>query len=671
MKNARYIVGIDLGTTNSVIAYSDTYKNCEKEGAKESVDRENSQISDSGAPSQIKIFKIPQLTGLGVVDKRDALPSFIYIKDEHEIENESLKLPWTDSSSSNFNNYAGSLSVGEFARERGAEVPNKLVSSSKSWLCNHSVDREASILPWDTTNNIQKISPVQASCAILNHIKDSWNYEIAQSDPSCALENQTIYLTVPASFDAVARELTVKAAKLAGLEDIVLIEEPQAAFYSWIDKSGEQWRKNVKKGDVVLVCDVGGGTSDFSLIKVKEGEKGLLELERIAVGDHLLVGGDNIDFALSYFMAARLKEKNRKLDSWQMRGLVHSCRKAKETLLASDLQNNTKNLSSSEIESLNEPPNFENNVPTEYQITILGRGSGLIKGTIKQNISLQDVEKIVIDGFFPLCDLNDKPKSSNISGIKEFGLSYEADPAITRHLAKFLSTHHDETGNPILPTAVVFNGGVMKSPLIRSRVMEILRNWNKEYGAKTEFFENSETEFVINREIREIEAVDFDLSVARGAAYYGHALRGDGIKIRGGLGKSYYMAIEASMPSVPGIPMPTRALCIAPFGMEEGTYAECKEKLFNLVVGENVKFDIMTSSTRREDLVGSVVDDWEDMDIVEMTSIETKLEGSNERFIPVTFEVKVTEVGTVEFWACSRDDDRKWRLELNVRGKEF
>ncbi|MBF0573911.1 MAG: Hsp70 family protein, partial [Desulfamplus sp.] len=560
----------------------------------------------------------------------------------------SLKLPWSSLSTPTINSYADSLSVGEFARERGAEVPNKLVSSSKSWLCNQSVDREAPILPWDTTNNIQKISPVQASCAILKHIKDSWNYEIAQSDPSCALENQTIYLTVPASFDAVARELTVKAAKLAGLEDIVLIEEPQAAFYSWIDKSGEQWRKNVKKGDVVLVCDVGGGTSDFSLIQVKEGEKGILELERIAVGDHLLVGGDNIDFALSYFMAARLKENNRKLDSWQMRALVHSCRKAKETLLESELRNNTSNLGDE---------------TSEYQITILGRGSGLIKGTIKQSISLQDVQKVVIDGFFPICDLNDKPKSSNISGIKEFGLSYEADPAITRHLAKFLSTHNDETGNPILPTAVVFNGGVMKSPLIRSRVMEILRKWDREYRVVTESVEN--------REIREIESVDFDLSVARGAAYYGHAVRGDGIKIRGGLGKSYYMAIEASMPSVPGIPMPTRALCIAPFGMEEGTQAECKGRLFSLVVGENVKFDIMTSSTRREDLVGSVIDDWEDMDIVEMTSIETMLDGGNESFIPVTFEVKVTEVGTVEFWACSRDDDRKWRLELNVRGKEF
>lgn len=639
MKNASYIVGIDLGTTNSVVAYSNT---------------ENNEVSD------IRIFKIPQLTDSGVIDKRDVLPSFLYIKDGHEISAESFKLPWNNSKDnppdlnskpgkSDFYEevsvFTGNLAVGEFARDRGAEVPHKLISSSKSWLCNQVVDREAPILPWETNESIRKISPVQASCAILNHIKESWNYEIAQGDSDLKLENQSIYLTVPASFDAVARELTVKAAQLAGFADIVLIEEPQAAFYSWIDKSGEKWRENVKKGDLVLVCDIGGGTSDFSLIQVKEGENGLLELERVAVGDHLLVGGDNIDFALSYFLAAKLREKKKKLDAWQMRGLVHSCRKAKETLFGNE---NTK----------------------EYQITILGRGSGLIKGTIKENLAIGDVEKIVLDGFFPVCDLNEEPISSNVSGMKEFGLSYEADPAITRHLAKFISAHKDEAGSPILPTAVVFNGGVMKSPIMRNRVMNILSQWHKKYKDPNNSENLADSDIPVIKDIREIEAIDFDLSVARGAVYYGQAARGDGIKIRGGLGKSYYMAIEASMPAVPGIPMPTRALCIAPFGMEEGTGAECRERLFNLVVGEKVKFDIMTSSTRHEDVVGNIIDNWEDMDILELTSIETVLEGNSETFIPVTFEVKVTEVGTLEFWACSRDDERKWRLELNVRPKE-
>jgi hypothetical protein len=492
------------------------------------------------------------------------------------------------------------------------------------------VDRESPILPWDATKDIEKLSPVQASCALLRHIKNAWNHEMAgDDDPSLCLENQSIYLTVPASFDAVARELTVKAAKMAGLKDIVLIEEPQSAFYAWIDKAGDDWRDQVEKGDLVLVCDIGGGTSDFSLIEVNEGEDGLLNLERVAVGNHLLVGGDNLDLTLSYFLAAKLREKKQNLDTWQMRGLVHSCRKAKEALFSSD-------------------------GPDEYPVTVLGRGSSLIKGTIKLNLELADVEQVVLDGFFPACSLDDKPAGSSATGMKEFGLSYEADPAITRHLAQFISSHTDDQGNPRLPTAVVFNGGVMKSPLIRERILDVLKQWH------------SASE---SGEIRQINAVDYDLSVAWGASYYGQAARGDGIKIRGGLGMSYYMAIEASMPAVPGLAMPTRALCIAPFGMEDGSQAESKDRLFNLVVGEKVTFDIMSSPNRPDDQLGDVIDNWEDMGITGLTSIETELEGTDEKFIPVTFEVKVTEIGTLEFWACSRDDDRKWRLELNVRPK--
>ncbi|SLM30006.1 DnaK4 [Desulfamplus magnetovallimortis] len=604
MKDARYIVGIDLGTTNTVVAYADL-----------DTDRPAKSMAE------IKVFQIPQLTDAGVIDKKDALPSFLYIKEGHELSSDALKLPWDETTP---------VTAGEFARERGAEVPHKLISSAKSWLCNQAVDRESSILPWETSALIDKLSPVQASCALLSHIKDAWNHEIAKDSDSLRLENLAIYLTVPASFDAVARELTVKAAHMAGLQDIILIEEPQAAFYAWIDKSGDGWRDNVEKGDLVLVCDIGGGTSDFSLIEVNEGKDGFLELERVAVGKHLLVGGDNIDLALSYFLAAGLKEKKKKLDSWQMRGLVHSCRKAKEKLLSGD-----------DIE--------------EYPVTVLGRGSGLIKGTIKIALAIEDLQKVVLDGFFPVCNLEVEPASASSTGMKEFGLAYEADPAITRHLAKFISSHKDDKGRPKLPTAVVFNGGVMKSAIIRERIMEVLASWQEFAGQGT---------------IREIDAVDFDLSVAWGASYYGQAARGDGIKIRGGLGMSYYMAIEASMPAVPGMPMPTRALCIAPFGMEEGSHAESRDRLFNLVVGEKVNFDIMTSSTRHEDSVGSVIDNWEDMDIEDLTSIETQLDGEGENFIPVTFEVKVTEVGTLEFWACSRDDDRKWRLELNIRPKD-
>ncbi len=605
MKEGRYIVGIDLGTTNCVVAYSDMQ-----------VERAPREMA------KIELFRVPQLTGPGAVELRDSLPSFLYVKEGHEDDSDALQLPWQEEETITV--------AGEFARERGAEVPHKLISSAKSWLCNSAVDRESPILPWEATKDIEKLSPVQASCALLRHIKNAWNHEMAgDDDPSLCLENQSIYLTVPASFDAVARELTVKAAKMAGLKDIVLIEEPQSAFYAWIDKAGDDWRDQVEKGDLVLVCDIGGGTSDFSLIEVNEGADGLLNLERVAVGNHLLVGGDNLDLTLSYFLAAKLREKKQNLDTWQMRGLVHSCRKAKEALFSSD-------------------------GPDEYPVTVLGRGSSLIKGTIKLNLELADVEQVVLDGFFPACSLDDKPAGSSATGMKEFGLSYEADPAITRHLAQFISSHTDDQGNPRLPTAVVFNGGVMKSPLIRERILDVLKQWH------------SASE---SGEIRQINAFDYDLSVAWGASYYGQAARGDGIKIRGGLGMSYYMAIEASMPAVPGLAMPTRALCIAPFGMEDGSQAESKDRLFNLVVGEKVTFDIMSSPNRPDDQLGDVIDNWEDMGITGLTSIETELEGTDERFIPVTFEVKVTEIGTLEFWACSRDDDRKWRLELNVRPK--
>lgn len=578
MGNARYIVGIDLGTTNSVVAYTDV----------QSVDA-----------SEIKIFEIPQITGSGVVESREVLPSFVYLLDGYEESEASLALPWGSEKS---------LMAGVYARQRGGDVPHRLVSSAKSWLCNFQVDREAPILPWEGGEKVDvldRVSPVQASSHILNHIRKAWDFEMAKNDPDLALENQEIYLTVPASFDAVARELTVKAAQLAGLAKVTLIEEPQAAFYSWIDRSNDKWRDKVERGDLVLVCDVGGGTSDFSLIEVQE-EDGNLSLERLAVGEHLLVGGDNIDLALAYFLAGRLQQKGKKLDAWQMRGLVHSCRNAKESFFSGDGNQRV------------------------HPVTTLGRGSGLIKGTVKTELEYEDVEKIVLSGFFPETTLDQQPVSSNMAGIREFGLNYEADPGITRHLAKFISAHRDDQGRVRLPTAVVFNGGVMKSSAIRDRVIKIISSW---------------AEAGTGQSIREIDTGDFDLSVAWGAAYYGKASKGDGIRIRGGLASSYYLAVEAAMPAIPGIVLPTRALCIAPFGMEEGTGAENKTRLFNLVVGETVRFNIMTSTTRHKDLLGDIVDSWEYEDIRDLTTIETLLEGDDDNaVIPVTFEVRLTEV---------------------------
>ncbi|MDL2122395.1 MAG: Hsp70 family protein [Deltaproteobacteria bacterium] len=603
MSEPVYIIGIDLGTTNSVAAYTEVN-------------------STRGESSDIKILKIPQLVGPGTVEKREILPSFILMNEKNDAMDEALNLPWD-----NEIHYV----VGERARDRGAEIPGRLISSSKSWLCNTMIDRNKPVLPWGGENKEAKLSPVEASAAILRHIRDAWNNIIAGHDEKLLIQNQEIFLTVPASFDAVARELTVKSATLAGLSNVSLLEEPQAAFYAWIESSGNQWRDSIKEGDLVLVCDIGGGTSDFSLINVSDNDGELL-LERIAVGDHLLVGGDNMDLALAYSVSKQMAEKGTKLDSWQMRGLWHSCRKAKENVLSDSEKKN-------------------------YPVTILGRGSSLIGGTIKTELSMNDVQQVILDGFFPKCEITAEPITNQKTGLKEIGLSYEADPAITHHLAAFLGRHKIDGESNRSPNAIIFNGGVMKADPVRKRIKEVLSSWAG-YGSSSS--------------IKEIDTKDFDLSVARGAVYYGLARRGDGIRIRSGLGRSYYIGIAASMPAVPGMPAPTRALCVAPFGMEEGAKAKLENQEFTIVVGEPVKFDFLGSSLRPEDSLGTVVDDWEDEinEINEIATIETTLDGDYGSVIPVNLEIDITEVGTLELWCVAREDDRRWKLEFNVREKE-
>lgn len=596
MSEANYIIGIDLGTSNSVVAYTEkTVKKGEKPG--------------------IYVFQIPQLISGGEVAARDMLPSFIYLPGKHEQNSASLALPWDDE-----NNTA----VGEMARNRGSEVPERFISSAKSWLCNSMVNRAQPILPWGAGDDTSKLSPVDASCMVLRHIRDAWNHEIAGDIHELRMEDQEIYLTVPASFDADARELTVKAAREAGLENVILLEEPQAAFYAWIASSDDKWRDKVKSGDSILICDIGGGTTDFSLISVTD-EGGNLALERVAVGDHLLVGGDNIDLAMAYTSAANLAKKGVKIDSWQMRGLCQSCRDAKEKLLSSGH-------------------------PDEISVSVLGRGSSLIGGTIKTTLQRQEIEDLVLQGFFPKCASTDSPIKSRQSGLKEFGLNYEADAAITRHLARFLRRGGNSADNLHLPTAVFFNGGVMKADAIRKRVIDVIDSWG-------------------GSGVREIESSNLDLSVAIGAAFYGLSRNIGGVRIRGGLAKTYYISIAASMPAIPGIPLPTKALCVAPFGMEEGTEAEVKDSDFVLVVGENVHFDVLRSSTRLEDKTGDIVEDWNE-EIEELTTIETLLDGEAGENVPVGIKVRATEIGTLDFWCVSRNDDRKWRLEFSVRERE-
>jgi molecular chaperone DnaK (HSP70) len=606
-KASRFVVGIDLGTTNSAVAYCDT-------GAPGASDE----------PS-IQHLLIPQLVAPGAVEARPLLPSFLYLPGPNEQPAGALDLPWAK---------GRDFAVGEFARNFGSQVPSRLVASAKSWLCHAGVDRSAPILPWKSPENARKISPVETAVLYLKHLVDAWNHQVAKDVADHRLENQDIILTVPASFDAQARELTVDAARRAGLEKLTLLEEPQSAFYAWIHAQKDAWREQVDVGDVVLVCDVGGGTTDLSLIAVTE-EAGNLTLTRVAVGDHILLGGDNMDLALAHHAATALSAKGVKLDAGQMQMLWHSCRLAKETLFAS--------------------PDL-----ASAPVTVLGRGSKVIGGTIKGELSRDEVETLLVDGFFPQCPAATQPQRARTMGLQEIGLPYAADPAVSKHLAWFL-TRNDEVLNQTTgkkrkkkasqPAAILFNGGVFKAEPLRSRLLEILNTWSKNDAG-----------------VKDLSGADLDRAVAAGAAYYGLVRRGKGLRIRGGTARSYYVGIESSLPAVPGAPPPLKALCVVPFGMEEGTETDVPAQEFGLIVGEPVEFRFLGSSVRRHDAVGVMVDEWQD-EIAELAPVSTTFEsaGNEGKTVPVHLHSKVTELGTLELWCISRDEKEKWKLEFNVR----
>lgn len=604
------MIGIDLGTTHCVLAYAPAA--CDEEAA-----------------PAISIFPLPQLVNPGEVSALPLLPSFLYLPGPHEVSPGSLALPWDADAN---------LAAGEFARRRGAEIPNRLVASAKSWLCHAGVDRTQPILPWDAPADARRVSPVEAATLLLKHVKDAWNHHMAQGDPGARLEAQDVYLTVPASFDAVARELTLQAARASGLEHLTLLEEPQAAVYAWLEGSRDGWRREMRVGDCLLVCDVGGGTTDFSLILATD-EDGGLTLRRVAVGDHILLGGDNMDLALAYAVQAKLAQQGTRLDAWQFRSLWHSCRDAKEKLLAR-----------AELQA--EP------------VVILGRGTALIGGTIRTELNRSEVEDLILDGFFPECGPADYPREKTRVGMREMGLPYAADPAVTRHLARFLGRQaqagpgaDEADGRPLTPTWVLFNGGVMKAVLLRERILTLLRRWRQSPDGGP----------------LELAAADLDRAVARGAAYYGLARRGRGIRIRGGVARSYYIGIASAMPTVPGIPTPIKALCVVPFGMEEGTTAQLSEREFGLVVGETAHFSLLASTVRKHDQAGEVVEDWSG-EIEEVNCMEALLPASQADagglVIPVWLESTVTEVGTLELWCVARDGARRWKLEFNLKERD-
>ncbi len=601
MAASRFVIGIDLGTTNCALAYVDT--------------------SAQGDPHPV-LMHVPQVINPGTVEERPLLPSFLYLPKAGEVPAGSLKLPWDS---------GRDFAVGEYARKQGSQVETRLVSSAKSWLCHSGVDRKSPILPWKAPEGDRRVSPLEATKLYLKHLAEAWNKRMAGDNAELRLEHQDVVLTVPASFDASARELTVEAARAAGLEYLTLLEEPQAAFYAWIDQSGDRWRKQVKVGDVVLICDVGGGTSDFSLIAIGE-EAGRLILTRVAVGDHILLGGDNMDLKLAYTMAQSFAARTIKLDMGQMLMLRHSCREAKEALFIDP--------------TLNSAP-----------VTVVGRGSRVIAGTIKGELTRAELERELLDGFFPQCPADAVPIQQRATGFQEIGLPYASDPGITRHLAYFLSRQANElaqhTGGPPRPTTVMFNGGVLKAQAMQERVVSVLNQWGQ--GS--------------DKPVKVLPNADLDLAVARGAAYYGMVRRGKGVRIRGGTARVYYVGVETSLPAVPGAQPPLKALCVVPFGMEEGTEVDVPGQEFGLVVGAPAEFRFLSSTVRRDDTVGTLVEDWEGQ-IDESSPLATTLEASDRQgfIVPVHLHSRVTEVGTLELWCLSRDGKQRWKLEFNVRG---
>ncbi|MFP6663111.1 MAG: Hsp70 family protein [Deltaproteobacteria bacterium] len=591
---SRFVVGIDLGTTNSTLAWVDM----------------------QAEEPQVEVFGVAQLVAPGTVESPTILPSFLLLPRAGEFDAAQTRLPWGGSAE---------RIVGAAAARRAAESPHQVVSSAKSWLCHGTAARRDAILPLGAGEDDARISPLEATTAYLAHLRAAWDLAMAADDPSARLEAQDVILTVPASFDAEARELTIEAARAAGLPEPHLLEEPQAAVYNWVETLGDGWRDAVSLGDSLLVCDVGGGTTDFSLVVVGE-EQGALVLERVAVGDHLLLGGDNMDLALAYTVRGRLVAAGKRLNARQVQSLVAACREAKERLLGAD-------------------------APQSLPIVILGQSRKLIGGTLRAELSRAEVVQLLVEGFFPRVDADAVVQEADASGLSELGLPFVADSAISRHLASFLRAHPTPQGG--LPTCVLYNGGVMAATALAERSSEILAAWSEAAGTAAP---------------RVIGGDDLRHAVARGAVAYGRARRGEGIRIRGGTARSYYVGVVSAMPSVPGHPPPTKALCVMPFGIEEGSRLTVPGPGFGLLVGREAGFRLFASSTRLDDQVGAVLDEFDAEELDELTPLHALLPGESGERVRVSLEAEITEIGTLEVSFVAAGGERH-RLSFGVRGE--
>ncbi len=582
---ARYLIGIDLGTTNSALAFVD--------------------LQAKGKAVKLQTFPVAQLVAAGQVGDQSLLPSFLYRPGPHDLPAGATALPWD----------AGATDVvGQFARIHGAKIAGRLVSSAKSWLCHPGVDRTTPLLPWAAPPEVERLSPLTVSARYLKHLVDAWN-AAPNRKPEDRLEECPVVLTVPASFDDMARSLTAQAAVQAGLKFVTLLEEPQAAFYCWLGMHNAAESGRLKPGMRCVVIDVGGGTSDFSLIRAAE-DHGELSFLRDAVGDHLLLGGDNMDLALAKAVEAKLTQK---LDAGQFGTLVQACRGAKEALLGPK-------------------------APAEYTVTVMGKGRSVIAGTLSATVTAEDIRTALYDGFFPQVPYDAEPERAARAGLQEMGLPYVADAAISKHLASFLRRQLPEGE---APDAILFNGGVFQPKALRDRIVEVMTPWFDKPGKpwKPTVLTNP----------------SLDLAVAWGAAHSAWLKQSGGRRIGGGTARSYYIQLETSSGE------PT-FLCVVPRRMQEGDEIAIPKPELELALGEPVLFPLFTSTARPDDLPGDVLNLRPDQ-LLQLPPLHTILRGGKRagaKRIPVTLAARSTEIGTLELSCVSREGNR-WKLEFNTR----
>lgn len=581
-----YFIGIDLGTTHSAVYYS------------------ASNQSTEHVLSGIQQLNIPQFTAAGQITELPLLPSFVYFPHQTEFLDSDLQLPWGKAKAI----------VGQLARELGAKSSGRLVQSAKSWLCHSRVSAEEGVLPVDALDEVKKVSPAQVTETLLAHLVSAWE----NAFPDAPITEQTVVITVPASFDPAARAITEKAAEHVGLK-ARLIEEPLAAFYAWLSDQ-QNWTDNLTVNEHILVIDVGGGTTDLSLIQTVE-QDGALSLERIAVGRHILLGGDNMDMTLTYHLAAQLAQNGTQLEPWQITGLTQACREAKERLLSN--------------------PDI-----AETSVVVPSRGRSLFNNSVKATLTQADVQQLLIDGFFPSVQLGEQAHKAARSGFSTINLDYEADPAITRHISEFLSQHN------VTPSKILLNGGVFNSTLIRATLESRLQT------------------LLGDAPLTMLTPSHLDYAVAKGATYYAQVQAEGGVKVKSGLAANYYIGVASPMPAIPGMAPPVDAICVAPFGLEEGSEEQMLPNEFSLVVGESVTFRFFQSKQNDVDAVGKVVSAFSLGQLNELNPLSVRLDTGHYKagdMVRIYLTSRVTELGLLLLQAHDTQSDLSWTIEFQVR----